>query len=133
MPVAGKIQSRLTTPREPAVTGYPSSVRTMKKLLIAFLLVAPLSAQQSWTGQISDSMCKAKHEEAAEGQGKMADRDCTLSCVRGGSKFILLVDGKVFQIANQDHKDLTAFAGQIVKMSGDLKGDTITVTKVEKP
>jgi len=92
-----------------------------------------MSAQQTWTGTISDSMCKAKHEEAAEGQGKMADRDCTLSCVKGGSKFVLLVDGKVYQIANQDNKDLTTFAGQAVKVSGDVKGDTITVAKVEKP
>jgi hypothetical protein len=104
-------------------------------ILGAAILTASVttSAQQTWTGTISDSMCKAKHEEAAEGQGKMADRDCTLSCVKGGSKFVLLVDGKVYQIANQDNKDLTAFAGQAVKVSGDVKGDTITIAKVEKP
>jgi hypothetical protein len=108
----------------------------MKSVLVAVSLLTfavPYAAQQSWTGTISDSMCKAKHEEAAEGQGKMADRDCTLSCVKGGSKFVLLVDGKVYQIANQDNKDLTTFAGQAVKISGELKGDTITITKVEKP
>ncbi len=99
----------------------------------ALLLAVPVGAQQTWTGQISDSMCKSKHEEAAEGAGKMADRDCTLSCVKGGSKFVLLVDGKVYQIANQDNKDLATFAGQAVKISGELKGDTITVAKVEKP
>jgi hypothetical protein len=108
----------------------------MRSVLVAVSLLTfavPCAAQQSWTGTISDSMCKAKHEEAAEGQGKMADRDCTLSCVKGGSKFVLLVDGKVYQIANQDNKDLTTFAGQAVKISGELKGDTITITKVEKP
>jgi hypothetical protein len=93
--------------------------------------VAPLGAQQSWTGQISDSMCKSKHEEAAEGQGKMADRDCTLSCVKGGSKFVLIADGKVLPIANQDNKDLTTFAGQQVKVTGELKGDAISVAKIE--
>jgi hypothetical protein len=98
--------------------------------LYAMLLSASLSAQQTWSGQISDSMCKAKHEEAAEGQGKMADRDCTLSCVRGGSKFVLLVGGKVLQIANQDQKDLQTFAGQTVTVTGDLKGDTLTVTAI---
>ena len=98
--------------------------------LSAVLLSASLSAQQSWSGQISDSMCKAKHEEAAEGQGKMADRDCTLSCVRGGSKFVLLVDGKVLQIANQDNKDLQTFAGQQVTVTGDLKGETLTVATI---
>src|SRR5881227_1614547 len=102
---------------------------TSVTLLLAALVVAnvSLSAQQSWTGQISDSMCKAKHEETAEGQGKMADRDCTLSCVRGGSKFVLLVDGKVLQIANQDQKDLQALAGQDVTVTGKLEGETLTV------
>src|SRR5437870_3377331 len=66
--------------------------------------------QQTWKGQISDSLCGAKHEEAAEGQGKMPDRDCTLACVRGGSKFALVVDGKVLQIANQDFADLKEHA-----------------------
>ncbi len=96
----------------------------------ALMATAPLTAQQSWSGQISDSMCKAKHEEAAEGQGKMADRDCTLSCVRGGSKFVLLVDGKVLQIANQDQKDLKILAGQQVTVTGDLKGDTLTIATI---
>ena len=42
--------------------------------------------------------------------------------MRGGSKFVLVVDGKVFQIANQDNKDLATHAGHTVKMTGELKG-----------
>jgi hypothetical protein len=105
----------------------------MRIAFCAAVLMASVSlnAQQSWTGQISDSMCKTKHEEAAEGQGKMPDKDCTLSCVKGGSKFVLIADGKVLQIANQDNKDLTTYAGQMVKMSGELNGDAITVSKIE--
>jgi hypothetical protein len=102
-------------------------------LILAFGLSAalPLSAQQSWSGQISDSMCKAKHEEAAEGAGKMADHDCTVSCVKGGSKYVLMVDGKMYQIANQSFADLEKYAGAKVNVSGDVKADTITVTKIE--
>jgi hypothetical protein len=88
-------------------------------------------ADQMLIGQISDSLCKAKHEEAAEGQGKMADRECTLACVRGGSKYVLLVDGKVVQIANQTFADLEKHAGHKVKVTGDVKGDQITVSKIE--
>ena len=96
------------------------------------LSAAAVSADQATlTGQISDSMCKAKHEEAAEGAGKMADHDCTVSCVKGGSKYVLLAEGKVYQIANQTFADIEKFAGQNVKMTGDLKGDAITVTSVE--
>jgi hypothetical protein len=105
-------------------------------LLLAVVVLAPATpsaADQTWSGQISDSMCKAKHEEAAEGAGTMADRDCTLSCVKGGSKFVLVADGKIYQIANQDLKDLTTHAGHKVKLSGELRGDSITVSKIEMP
>jgi|SRR4051812_33837859 hypothetical protein len=88
-------------------------------------------AEQVWSGQISDSACGKKHEEAAEGNGVMPDRECTQACIRGGSKYVLVVDGKVFQIANQDNKDLAAHAGHHVKVTGELKGDAITVSKIE--
>jgi hypothetical protein len=76
-------------------------------------------------------MCKAKHEETAEGAGTIADHDCTVSCVRGGSKYVLLVDGKVYNIANQSLADLEKYAGDQVTVSGTGKGDTITVEKIE--
>ena len=112
----------------------------MKPLLLAIaatgILLANLgasAAEQTWTGNISDSACGAKHEEAAEGQGKMPDRDCTVACVRGGSKYVLVSDGKVFQIANQDNKDLAAHAGHTVKLTGEMKDKAITVAKIEMP
>lgn len=109
----------------------------MKKLAFVFaaaLVLAqagPFAAEQTLTGKISDSACGAKHEEAAEGQGVMADRDCTQACVRGGSKYVLVVDGKVFQIANQDNKDLATHAGHKVTVTGELKGQAITISKME--
>ena len=105
-------------------------------ILAALLATAPaasFAAEQSWNGKIADSACGAKHEEAAENQGVMADRECTEACVRGGSKYVLVVDGKVFQIANQDNKDLATHAGHAVKMTGELKGNAITVSKIEMP
>ena len=108
-------------------------MKTSVLVLVAFLIApaVPSAAEQTWTGKIADSACGAKHEEAAEGQGVMADRDCTQACIRGGSKYVLVVDGKVFQIANQDNKDLATHAGHAVKMTGELKGNAITVTKIE--
>jgi len=100
--------------------------------VLAFLLVTPVAAEQTFTGQISDSLCKAKHEEAAEDQGKMSDHDCTVACVKGGSKYVLLgSDGKVYDIANQDFKDLEKNAGAKVKISGELKGTSISVSKID--
>jgi archaellum component FlaG (FlaF/FlaG flagellin family) len=108
----------------------------MKPTVMTFVAVLVFAAaaaadQTTLTGQISDSMCKAKHEEAAEGAGKMADHDCTVSCVKGGSKYVVLADGKIYQIANQTFADVEKLAGQAVKISGDVKGDTITVAKIE--
>ena len=102
-------------------------------LALAALLIATttFAAEQSWTGQISDSACNKKHEEAAEGQGKMADRDCTLACVKGGSLFVFVSGDKVYQIANQSNPDLPKFAGQAVKLTGEMSGDSITVSKIE--
>ena len=108
-------------------------VSVIASLLLAFSASAAMSAGQTQTtlsGQISDSLCKAKHEEAAEGAGKMTDHDCTVSCVKGGSKYVLLVDGKVIQIANQNQRDLETFAGQAVKVTGELKGDAITISAI---
>ena len=108
-------------------------MKTLFTALAALLLVGgqTFAAEQTWSGKISDSACGAKHEEAAEGQGVMADRDCTQACVRGGSKYVLVVDGKVLQIANQDNKDLATHAGHAVKITGELKGNAITVSKIE--
>jgi len=110
----------------------------MKHIAIAaaallLLSALPRAAEQTWIGNISDSACGKKHEEAAEGNGVMPDRECTQACVRGGSKYVLVVDGKVLQIANQDNKDLATHAGHHVKVTGELKGDAITVSKIEMP
>jgi len=109
-------------------------MKTLCLLAATFLLTAatPFAAEQTWTGQISDSLCGAKHEEAAEGQGLMSDRDCTLSCVRGGSKFVLVVDGgKMVQIVNQDNTDLVTHAGHKVRLTGELQGQSIVISKIE--
>ena len=102
-------------------------------VLFLGVTAAPFAAEQTWTGQISDSACGAKHEEAAEGQGKMPDRECTAACVKGGSKYVLVSNGKVLPIANQDNKDLATHAGHTVKLTGELKGASITVSKIEMP
>ena len=109
-------------------------MKNLAMVVVAVLLAitaAPRAAEQTWSGKISDSACGAKHEEAAEGQGVMADRECTQACVRGASKYVLVVDGKALQIANQDFKDLAAHAGHAVKVTGELTGAAIKVTKIE--
>jgi hypothetical protein len=87
--------------------------------------------QQTWTGAISDSMCKRHHESGAEGQ-ETTDPDCTRDCVKGGSKYVVIVGDRVYAIANQDHNQLAEHAGMRVILSGTLHGEAIEVATVEK-
>jgi len=54
-----------------------------------------------------------------------------LNLEAAGHEVLLAADGKVYDIANQDFKDLEARAGQKVKMTGELKGTAITVSKID--
>jgi hypothetical protein len=87
------------------------------------------AAEQTWTGAISDKMCGADHKKMG---GAMSDRDCTLACAKGGAPYVLVTDGKVYQLTNRD-SDLRTHAGHTVNLTGELKGDTIRVSKVEMP
>jgi hypothetical protein len=87
------------------------------------------AAPATWTGKISDSMCGVKH---AMGDKKMTDKECTDACVKGGSKYILVLGDKVMKIDNQDFKGLAKFSGDAVKITGEMgKNDTITISNIE--
>jgi hypothetical protein len=95
------------------------------------------AADMTWTGKISDSMCGGSHAKmmAAHPGAKMTDRDCTLACTKAGGKYVFVMggSGKVYNIANQDDADLQTHAGHTVRLTGEMKGDTITVSKIVMP
>jgi hypothetical protein len=89
------------------------------------------AAAETLTGKISDAMCGTSHDTKTEHGKKMSDKQCTLACVQHGSEFVLVNGDKVLKIANQSFKGLKEFAGDAVKLTGDVQGDTVTVTKIE--
>lgn len=100
---------------------------------VLLLLVTGLSlagtakaATRTFVGNISDSMCGLKHMMPGE-----SDKDCTLACVKAGSKYVLadVANGKIYQLSDQ--KKPEQFAGQKVKVTGSVKGDMINVTSIE--
>ena len=110
----------------------------MKKVLAAALVITWIgwtsarttyTAPQTWTGIISDAQCHGDHG------GEVDEKECTEKCVKAGDKIVLVTDfgKKVWAIANQDFPGLVERGGATVKVTGELKGDAISISKVEKP
>jgi hypothetical protein len=114
---------------------------TVKKLLTSICSVGLLAglaclasaADQTWTGQISDSICGASHAKMIAGHPGMSERDCALACVKGGGKYVFVSDNKVYNIVNQGLALLQTHAGHTVQLTGDLNGGTITVSDIVMP
>ena len=116
----------------------------MKRLLLTIALATATAAfaaaqaqkDQTLTGLITDSMCAQSHdaniEHAKESSGRtMTTKECTVGCVaRRGQKYVLVSQNKVYQIANQSFAALATYAAENVQMTGQLSGDTITVSRV---
>jgi peroxiredoxin len=98
-------------------------------LLVSLASFAP-AASMTWKGEISDSNCAISHQKVTQVHPSLNNRSCTLACIGDGAKFVFVSDGKVFKIANQNLPALTANAGYTVQLTGDLKDDTITVSKI---
>jgi hypothetical protein len=108
--------------------------KTFSVVTLAAVLscAASLSAAGPWTGTISDAACGRSHDAMTERGKKGTDKDCTLMCVKGGSAYVFVNEGKVLKIANQDFKGLQQYAGAAVRLTGELKGDSITITQLEQ-
>jgi hypothetical protein len=81
------------------------------------------AGSKTWTGTVSDSHCGLKHAQASA-----AAAQCVAACVKGGAKYVLVAHGKVYQL--DDQAKFADYAGKSVKVTGELKGDTITVESV---
>src|SRR5262245_33944606 len=102
-------------------------------LALAALTIRPLgAAEQTLTGEISDSACNFKHESGQESAVPPPAAECRANCLRGGSTYTLLVDKKIYQITNQTVAGLKELGGMKVKVTGDVTGDKLTIAKIEK-
>ncbi len=113
-------------------------MKSVSKRLIAALAVLVLcggglvgsafaAKSETFTGEVSDSMCGAKHAMAGD------KASCTRGCVKKGSSYALVVGDKVYTLKTDDKKslaELDKLAGENAKVTGTAEGDTITVSKV---
>ena len=100
-------------------------------VVLACVAAMSATAQQAFTGRLSDSTCGASHQPKT-GAGGLTDRQCLLVCIKGLAKYVLVdQSNRVIPIANQDAMGLPLYAGRPVRLTGESKGDAIVVTKVE--
>lgn len=100
---------------------------------VLFAASPALAAGKTWTGTLSDAKCNGTHHKAEHGDQADSDHDCVTKCVDGGSKYVFVAGGKTYQIANQDFADLKAHGGHKVALTGEMKDDSITVSKIAMP
>ncbi len=90
-------------------------------------------AAETWKGTISDSTCGLKHS-ADKHEGKAADhRACVQKCIKEGGEYVFIANDKVMKIANQKFAGLKLHAGHEVMLTGEMKDDVITVSKITMP
>ena len=83
---------------------------------------------QTFTGQVSDAMCGAKHME-----GGIAPAACVRACVQKGTKYALVVGDKVYALDTSDQSaldNLSKLAWEEAKVTGTANGETISVKSV---
>jgi len=100
---------------------------------VLFAASPALAADKTWNGKLSDAKCNGTHAKAEHGSQAASDHECVTKCVEGGGKYVFVADGKTYAIANQDFADLKAHGGHNVALTGEMKGDSITVSKIEMP
>ncbi len=100
----------------------------VRSFVAAFLFIGIYSfaANKPFTGVLTDDMCARKHTMMP---GK-PDSDCVRACVKAGSKRAVLIGDKLYRLEGTVEQ-ADKFAGQKVKIIGNLVGDNIRVVTVE--
>jgi len=120
----------MTDHRRPSMKSNRIAAAALAVFVVVSMAVVPTLAagkSQTLTGQVSDVMCGAKHENPAK------SAECTRGCVKHGSKYALVVGDKVYTLETSDQAaldKLNGLAGAKAKVTGELEGDTMTVKSV---
>lgn len=104
----------------------------MKRVLVAVLAFTFVAggvsqlwgAPQTVEGVVSDSMCGSKHMLPGK-----TDAECIKECLGGKTTYALVVGGKVYTLAGPV-AEFAKYAGQKVRVTGDVGKDAIVVTTI---
>ena len=115
----------------------------MKKVVLAavvLMIMGTLSfarpkTSRTFAGEIMDSACAkmGNHDAGYKLTSTNTPKDCTLACVKAGSKFVLYNPTRKTAYQLDDQEKPKDFAGQEVKVVGtyDAATKTIHVEKIE--
>jgi len=95
--------------------------------LAGVIVTAAHAANTTLAGKVSDAMCGASHMMAG------SEAACAHECVKGGSKYALVVGDKVYTLETSDKATLDKLgelAGSNARVTGEVKGDSIVVKSV---
>jgi hypothetical protein len=93
---------------------------------IAATSVLGAGKPQTFTGEVSDSMCGTKHMMASKST-------CTRVCVNKGSNYALVVGDNIYTLhtdAKSVLDELDKLAGEKANVTGVADGETIEVSQV---
>jgi len=112
---------------QPAVPVRPVllTVGAAAAALAAVVVLRPQPALA--VGVIGDSFCGHTHLYTSATRG---EADCTLGCVARGAEFVLIADGTVYKISNQEFPDLASFANARVEITGQVDDESITIARI---
>lgn len=96
---------------------------TMLVAVMAIFGCMVFAAGSSLVGVVSDSRCGTQHSEASA-----AAASCVKSCVASGAKYVLVSQGKVYQLSPQSK--FAKYPGQEVRVHGKISGESITAASV---
>jgi hypothetical protein len=110
----------------------------MKQKLLAVLGSAVLvllavgfsaAADSTYRGEIMDSACAqmGSHDAMETGHDAKAAKNCTLTCVKAGAKFVLYDKATKTIYKLDDQQKPMQFAGEKVKVTGTLDKATNTI------
>jgi hypothetical protein len=110
----------------------------MRKTWLAILGIAVFTlvsmgvsyaADMTYTGEIMDSACAkmGSHQTMMKQEGLTNAKDCTLACVKAGSKFVLYNAARKKTYELDDQTKPEGFAGAKVKVMGTLDKTTNTI------
>jgi hypothetical protein len=101
------------------------SLTVLAAFALALAQIA-LATPQTYEGVISDSMCGNKHMMPGK-----SDAQCVQECVKAGSKYVLMVGSKMLTL-DAKPQTIAPLAGKRVKITGELKGATLSVLSVQE-